>query len=197
MLKCNVTMAREPLTALMQNPLTRCGHIMPTLLSPLRNALHHRAFLVSLVSGVAIFFHWGPGAFHGIHEWLSMVLILPFVLHLWKKLASTVRLYEAPTHGDCTGGFPFWPRWLIFIPSGSPEGGPRAGNPQAVFQLLSNAKIAQSRPLYRQDGSRSGCRTAEGGVCLRAPDMTLSAIASASGKSDRELIGKVAALRPR
>ena len=42
-------------------------------------------FLVSLVSGVALFFHVGPAAFHGMHEWLSMVLILPFVLHMWRN----------------------------------------------------------------------------------------------------------------
>ena len=42
-------------------------------------------FLVSLVSGVALFFHVGNATFHGMHEWLSMVLILPFVLHLWKN----------------------------------------------------------------------------------------------------------------
>ena len=42
-------------------------------------------FLVSLISGIALFFHFGPSAFHGMHEWLSMVLILPFVLHIWKN----------------------------------------------------------------------------------------------------------------
>ncbi len=33
-------------------------------------------FLVSLISGIALFFHVGPGGFHGMHEWLSMLLIL-------------------------------------------------------------------------------------------------------------------------
>lgn len=42
-------------------------------------------FLVSLVSGIALFFHVGAGWFHEMHEWLSMVLILPFFLHVWKN----------------------------------------------------------------------------------------------------------------
>lgn len=42
-------------------------------------------FLVSLISGIALFLHIGPAGFHGMHEWLSMVLILPFALHVWKN----------------------------------------------------------------------------------------------------------------
>jgi hypothetical protein len=30
-------------------------------------------FLVSLISGIALFFHVGGALFHGMHEWLSMV----------------------------------------------------------------------------------------------------------------------------
>ncbi len=59
--------------------------MMASLLLRYATPLITGLFLVSLISGVALFFHWGPGAFHGIHEWLSMVLILPFVLHLWKN----------------------------------------------------------------------------------------------------------------
>lgn len=48
-----------------------------------------RLFLVSLISGLALFFHIGPAGFHGMHEILSLVLIIvliiPFALHLWKN----------------------------------------------------------------------------------------------------------------
>ena len=39
-------------------------------------------FVVSAVSGIALFFHWAPTAFHTMHVWLSMVLLLPFILHV-------------------------------------------------------------------------------------------------------------------
>lgn len=42
-------------------------------------------FLVSMVSGTALFFHLGPSGFHAMHEWLSMVLIVPIGLHLWRN----------------------------------------------------------------------------------------------------------------
>ena len=33
-------------------------------------------FAVSALSGVALFFHLAPGAFHGMHEWLIRVPII-------------------------------------------------------------------------------------------------------------------------
>ncbi|MCB1455931.1 MAG: DUF4405 domain-containing protein, partial [Nitratireductor sp.] len=58
---------------------------MPDLLSRYATPFISGLFLVSLISGIALFFHVGPSGFHGMHEWLSMVLIAPFVLHLWKN----------------------------------------------------------------------------------------------------------------
>ena len=42
-------------------------------------------FLVSAISGIALFFHWAPGTFHAMHEWLSMALLVPFALHMWRN----------------------------------------------------------------------------------------------------------------
>ena len=58
---------------------------MSQLLNRTATPLVTGLFLVSLVSGVALFFHWAPATFHAMHEWLSIVLILPFALHIWKN----------------------------------------------------------------------------------------------------------------
>ena len=58
---------------------------MPTLFKTYATPLTTGLFLASLISGIALFFHIGPSGFHGMHEILSMVLILPFVLHLWRN----------------------------------------------------------------------------------------------------------------
>lgn len=42
-------------------------------------------FAVSAISGVALFFHLGSAYFHGMHEWLSMALLIPFGVHVWKN----------------------------------------------------------------------------------------------------------------
>ena len=45
-------------------------------------------FGISAISGTALFFHVWQGAFHEMHEWLSMLLLLPFALHIWKNWAA-------------------------------------------------------------------------------------------------------------
>ena len=42
-------------------------------------------FAVSTVSGVALFFRLAPAAFHSMHEWLSLLLLVPFGVHMWKN----------------------------------------------------------------------------------------------------------------
>ena len=54
-------------------------------------------FLVLLVWGSALFFHVVPAGFHGMHEWLSLLLILSFALHPWKnRRPMTSYLRHAP-----------------------------------------------------------------------------------------------------
>ena len=58
---------------------------MPSILQRYATPLTIGLFLVSLISGVALFFHAAPGVFHSMHEWLSMLLIAPVALHLWRN----------------------------------------------------------------------------------------------------------------
>ena len=70
---------------------------MPAILNRYATPLITGLFLVSMISGIALFFHWGSAWFHGMHEWLSMVLIVPFVL-----LDLFVLVYQAacfPVYG--------------------------------------------------------------------------------------------------
>ena len=50
---------------------------MPPVLYRYATPLITGLFLVSLISGLALFLHIGPGGLHPMHEWLSLVLILP------------------------------------------------------------------------------------------------------------------------
>jgi len=58
---------------------------MPSVLNRYATPFITGLFMVSLISGLALFFHIGPTGFHGMHEWLSLLLILPFGLHVWKN----------------------------------------------------------------------------------------------------------------
>ena len=58
---------------------------MNLILNRLATPLTLGLFAVSTISGVALFLHVGQGYFHAMHEWLSIVLLAPFVLHVWKN----------------------------------------------------------------------------------------------------------------
>jgi hypothetical protein len=58
---------------------------MKTFLKHFATPLITGFFLVSLVSGTALYFHWQQNIFKDMHETLSMVLIIPFLLHLFKN----------------------------------------------------------------------------------------------------------------
>lgn len=51
-------------------------------------------FVISLISGVIIFFHIGPSWLHGVHEWLSLLLVVPFVLHMWRNWRPFVNYFK-------------------------------------------------------------------------------------------------------
>lgn len=146
-------------------------------------------FVVSLVSGVLIFFHIGSGAFKGMHEWLSMVLILPFALHLWRNWRPFVAYFKhlpmavALIVSLVAGG-------LFFIPAG---GGNAGGPPQIAFAraLLRNT-VSDIAPLVGETPESLTARLNAAGFAA-TPDAVLSDVQAKAGKSDAQLI---AALTP-
>lgn len=158
---------------------------MPSFLSRYATPLMTGLFLVSLVSGLALFFHVGPTGFHGMHEWLSMVLILAFVLHLWKNWRPmTAYLRRAPMALSLALSVAV--AAIFLVPVGGGEG--RGGPPQVrLAQALYAATPEVAASVFGMTGAelveglkRAGLTSADSGKTLRE-------IAAASGKSDAEL----------
>ena len=141
-------------------------------------------FMVSLVSGVLIFFHLGGGAFKGMHEWLSMVLIVPFVLHLWRNWRPLVSYFKHLPMAialvlSLAGAGAF------FLPAGGSAGGP----PQLVFlHKILNNKVSDIAPLVGDTPEALTARLTAAGYAA-TPDAVLSDIQAKAGKSDVQLIG--------
>lgn len=146
-------------------------------------------FVVSLVSGTLIFFHIGSGAFKGMHEWLSMALILPFVLHLWRNWRPFVAYFKhlpmavALVVSLIAGG-------LFFIPTG---GGNAGGPPQIVFlRTLPRNTVSDIAPLVGETPESLTARLNAAGFAA-TPEAVLSDMQAKAGKSEVQLI---AALTP-
>lgn len=147
-------------------------------------------FVVSLVSGIALFFHLGTVAFRGMHEWLSMVLILPFVLHIWKNWLPIKSYFKR--------GWLIWPLGvslaaaLVFAGIGVFEIGGSGGNPQvAMFQAIGNARIADLAPVLKVSDQEIDARLARVGLTGVSHDVSLSDAAKAGGKEARQVIFSV------
>lgn len=145
-------------------------------------------FLVSLVSGVALFFHVGGAAFHGMHEWLSLLLILPFGLHIWRNWRATTVYFRGTSV------------WIAFALSlagavafaypaltGASAGG--GGRPPqfALAGMLLDDTVAEVAPILELTPATLSERLKAAGFAAVSADAPLREIASASGRSEREL----------
>lgn len=158
---------------------------MPSLLSRYATPFITGLFLVSLASGIALFFHVGPSGFHGMHEWLSMVLIAPFVLHVWKNWKPLVNyLRRAPMAialaVSVLASIPF------LLPAGD---GARAGGPLqfALARLVMTGSVAQLAPLLDMTPDALAAKLTMAGFAVSDNAQALSEIADSSGKTQSDL----------
>ena len=119
---------------------------MNTFINRFATPLTTGLFLVSLVSGVALFFHWVPGAFHAMHEWLSMFLLVPVALHVWKNWKGLMGYLRHKTLL-----IPLLASLLVAVPfTVSGLTGSRGGNPAfRAIPLLTQAPLSDLAPVLK------------------------------------------------
>ncbi|CAD7037283.1 MULTISPECIES: DUF4405 domain-containing protein [Pseudorhizobium] len=167
---------------------------MHSLLSRYATPLVTGLFVVSLVSGIALFFHFQSGAFHSMHEWLSMVLILPFILHIWKNWRPFQNYFKRLPMALAIGvsiaaSIPFaWPALT--------STGPSTGNPAvAMAGVITGSPAAEVAPLFDQTEEAFLALLSEGGFPVSDARKTLREIAAESGKTDRDVVALLASMR--
>lgn len=171
---------------------------MSAFLSRYATPLTTGLFLVSLVSGLALFFHFESRLFHGMHEWLSLALILPFVLHVWKNWRSFITYFKRPPMAIALG-VSLAAAVAMAAPAlmSDTTGGERRGPPQmaAAMRLLENGTVGSVAALDGRDAETLGKALTDAGMSLPSPQATLKEIAAASGKTVFDVVGVVAQSR--
>lgn len=142
-------------------------------------------FLVSAVSGVALFFHWKGGVFHQMHEWLSMVLLLPFILHVWRNWGGMLNYARNATI--------IVPLLICVAVAGAfaYQGATgRAGSNPAVrvLRTLADAKLNDLAPALRTTPDAITQALAGQGVTVHSGEETLNQISRESGKRPVDLL---------
>lgn len=142
-------------------------------------------FIVSLISGVALFFHWQPGAFHTMHVWLSMVLLIPFVLHIWKNWNSLMGYFRRKTML-----VPLIASLVVAVPFAvNGLSGARGGNPAfRAIPLMTQARLADLAPVLKTTPDKLIGALKQRGYEVASADETLNAVAAKSGKRANELL---------
>lgn len=143
-------------------------------------------FLVSTVSGVALFFHLGSKYFHGMHEWLSMLLLLPVVFHIQKNWPGMKGYFKRktiwmPTLLSLVGALVF-----VVLAWNSP-GRP----PSPAAKLLGAQSVATLAPIMGTTPAGLEAKLAEKGYVAASSD-TLEAVAKKAGKPIDVVIGEIA-----
>ncbi len=117
-----------------------------TLLNRLATPFTLALFAISTISGVALFLHMGQGYFHAMHEWLSIVLLAPVALHVWKNWNPIV-IYARrgallwPTLASVVIAVPFV--WHAL------SGNPLGGSPGAATRFMLRAPISDLAPVLK------------------------------------------------
>jgi len=141
-------------------------------------------FAVSAISGVALFFHWSSATFHSMHEWLSMLLLAPFALHMaknWKPLLAYAKRR--------TLLIPLVLSVAIAVPFALTAGKGRAGNP--AFQtvaLMTRASLEDLAPVLRQPSQDMLRRLQDRGYRVSSTRDTPADIAAASAVTANEVL---------
>lgn len=150
-------------------------------------------FVISLVTGVALFVHVGPAGFREMHEILSLVLIVPFALHIWKNWRPFVCYFRHAPMAIALAlsvaiSIPF------LIGNGSEAAG---GDRAAMFGLIRNvmnATPAEVAPMLHSSEAELQSALEAAGYTYAA-DQTLATMALNAGKSDAEMAQVLIAVR--
>lgn len=149
-------------------------------------------FLISAVSGVALFFHLGEGSFHEMHEWLSMALLIPVGVHVWRNWAGLTGYVKRgrlllPVGLSCAVALGFAAPGLLDAGGG--------GNPGfAAVNLLLQERLSTVAPAVRLGADQLASRLRAMGYTITANDATLRDIAVASGREPPRIVSDLATL---
>jgi hypothetical protein len=158
---------------------------MKTFINRFATPLTTGLFFISTISGVALFFHWIPSTFHAMHEWLSMLLLLPIALHVWKNWNGILGYIRRKTLA-----LPLIASLLVAVPfAAAGLTGGQGGNPAfRAIPLLTRAPLVDLAPVLKTTPDELVAALEQRGYDVASADQSLEAVAADSHTPARELL---------
>ena len=164
---------------------------MPPILQRYATPLAIGLFLVSLISGLALYFHVWPGVFHGMHELVGLVLIVPFGLHLWRNWRPLVNYFRKPAFSATIAACLVAALGIGIASSGA--GGGRGSAQFALLQALTASTPANLAAALGTDADSLVATLKARGFASAVVDAPLTNIAASSGKDKGDLASALVA----
>lgn len=160
------------------------------LATPLMTGL----FAVSLISGVLIFVHAGPGWLHPAHEWLSVLLILPFALHIWRNWRPFMNYFKRALMPLSIAASLAALAIFGLAPMGQATG--RSGPPQfALAETIISATPQAAAPVLGTTPQELVSKLRTAGFATADASMSMKESARAAGKTDADLYQAILAVQ--
>ncbi|MEZ5535904.1 MAG: DUF4405 domain-containing protein [Thiolinea sp.] len=146
------------------------------------------SFIISMVTGVVLFFHWNLGLAKPAHEWLSWFMLLGVIMHLIINWRAFKNYFSKRIPLVVMAVFVIVTVLSLLPLTGSKEGGnPRA----AMFKLMHTveaAPLSTLATLAKTTPEALMTRLQEQGVSVDSADQTLDEVAAENGKQVSSLI---------
>ena len=143
--------------------------------------------LVTLVTGVLLFFHLSPGLTRVGHEWIGMVMVIAVAAHLllnWRAFTTYFRRPVGLTLMIAGAAV----LAASFVAGGSAEGG--ADGMRALMMSVGNARVETLAELAGKDTDAVLASLGAAGIDASA-DQTLSALSGGDHGVQDQIVGVV------
>lgn len=146
-------------------------------------------FLVSAVSGLALFFGWQQSLFHEMHEILSLVLLVPVGVHVWRNWRPFLNYFRHAAMPIALAASLVAAGFFAFESGGQSRG----GNPAfALVAAAQKAPVSSLAPVLGLEEATLVQRLEDAGYGAVAPTDTVAGIAERNHVETFDVLARLA-----
>lgn len=144
--------------------------------------------LITLVTGVFLFFHWSPGLTRASHEWIGMLMVIAVVAHLALNWRAFTTYFKRPVGITLMALGAVAMAVTVFVSSPTREGGP--SGIRAAMQAMESARIETLAELAGKDTVAVLTSLGAAGIDATAAD-TVTALSGGDRANGEQIIALV------
>lgn len=144
--------------------------------------------LVTLVTGVFLFFHWSPGLTRPAHEWIGMLMVGAVAAHMALNWRAFTTYFKRPLGLGLIGLGAAAMVATVLVSAPAREGGP--SGMRAAMQAMGNARIETLAALAGKDTDAVLASLGAAGIPAAEAD-TLAALSGGDRGAQDRIMGVI------